>query len=308
MTRRLDIGVCAYRDIEKLRACLIAIAQNTVSEWRCFIIHNPSEGDELIREFICGRAERDPRFVPVWLPENVRYCGAVNKLLSLVETDYFAYFDDDAEVKTPGWDEMFCATMEAHPEIAQMYPGSGHYGFFNGQYHECLWCAGYCWMMRRSALKVLYESDRKHRRCPDLGMLDTTLGHHTEVDLMIRLRLAGFQIGCEPKVNVVHHETGTKADAADHKPGGIIHDGVVRFMNKWNGYFLGDAVKYSMTAYDERALRYSDWLPCALYLERWTLAQFPNINVNPITLTTSAGPMDAIEVLKPKGCYVGRAI
>ena len=85
-------------------------------------------------------------------------------------------------------------------------------------------------------------------------------------------------------------------------------------MNKWNRYFLGEALKYpnpdpdSGEGYDPRALRYTDWPPCALYLERWTLAQFPHWNAAPETVETSAGPMDAIKILKPKGCYIGRAI
>ena len=126
---------------------------------------------------------------------------------------------------------------------------------------------------------------------------------------MIRLRLAGYRVGCRPDVEVIHHETATRADSADHKPGGRIHDGVVRWMNKWNGYFCGKQLKYSMTAYDPRALRYTDWPPCALYLERMTLAKFPQWNQKVRTVTVpGVGEMDAVEVLKPKGPYRGRAI
>jgi hypothetical protein len=126
---------------------------------------------------------------------------------------------------------------------------------------------------------------------------------------MIRLRLAGYQIGCRPEVQVIHHETATNANGADHKPGGRIHDGVVRWMNKWNLYFCGDQLKYSMTAYDDRALRYTDWPPCALYLERMTLARFPTWNQKPRSVNVpGVGAMDAVEVLKPAGPYKGRAI
>ena len=80
-------------------------------------------------------------------------------------------------------------------------------------------------------------------------------------------------------------------------------------MNKWNRYFCGDDLKYSMAAYDPRALRYTDWPPCALYLERMTLAKFPGWNKNPRSVPVpGVGPMDVIEVLKPTGCYRGRAI
>jgi hypothetical protein len=140
--------------------------------------------------------------------------------------------------------------------------------------------------------------------------MDTSLGHHEEVDLMIRLRLAGYRIACDPGVNILHHSTATSSPEAQKR----IHAGVVRWMNKWNRYFCGDSFKYpnpdpdSGEGYDPRSLRYTDWPPNALYLERWTLAQFPEWNSEPEVVQTSAGPMDAIKILKPTGCYKGRAI
>ena len=127
---------------------------------------------------------------------------------------------------------------------------------------------------------------------------------------MIRLRLAGYQIACDPAVKVLHHESSTQSPESAKR----IHAGVVRWMNKWNRYFCGDALKYpnpdpdSGEGYDPRALRYTDWPPCALYLERWTLAQFPGLNATPEVVQTTAGPMDAIKVLKPTNCYRERAI
>jgi hypothetical protein len=120
--------------------------------------------------------------------------------------------------------------------------------------------------------------------------------------------MAGYQIACIPEVDVKHHETATQDEAA-HKPGGRIHDGVVRWMNKWNRYFCGDALKYSMTEYDPRALRYTDWPPCALYLERMTLHWHSDWNRDPRkVMIPGVGLMDAVEVLKPAGPYKGRAI
>jgi hypothetical protein len=181
--------------------------------------------------------------------------------------------------------------------VAQVFPGEGHYGFNNGTYHECLWSAGFAWVMRRNVPQTVQP-------------MDTTLGHHEEVDLMIRLRLSGYQIACDPGVSILHHQSSTSDPASAKR----IHAGVVRWMEKWNRYFCGDILKYpnpdpdSGEGYDPRSLRYTDWHPVALYLERWALAQFPQLNAAPRTVMTSAGEMDAIEVLKPKGCYVGRAI
>lgn len=140
--------------------------------------------------------------------------------------------------------------------------------------------------------------------------MDQSLGHHEEVDQAIRLRLAGYLIACDPNVHIIHHETSTQSPESAKR----IHAGVVRFMNKWEKYFVGNSVKHpnpdpdSGEGYDPRFIRYTDWNVNSLYLERWILSQFPDLNANPETIQTSAGPMDVIKILKPAGCYKGRAI
>lgn len=308
--RRIDIGVASYgNDVAKLDRALASIRTNSVLDWRCIVMHNPSEGDIDARTYLSRMS--DSRFLPVFLPTNGGYAGAINAFFKLYNhaVEYVGYCDNDVEIQTHGWDEKMCDVMD-HVEVAQVFPGRGHYGFHNGKYNECLWSAGYCWVMKGAYLRLLNISDIAHvRRSSADFPMDVALGHHEEVDLMIRLRLAGFQIACCPDVDVIHHETATRANAKDHEPGGRIHDGVVRWMNKWNRYFCGGQLQYSMTKYDDHALRYTDWPPCALYLERMTLARFPDWNKNPrVVDVPEAGDMDVVEVLKPTGCYRGRAI
>jgi GT2 family glycosyltransferase len=298
--RRLDIGIASYRNPEKLRATLASIEAMSTTDWRCFIVHNESadfDGSEALR-IAHAACDRNERFR--WNSQvNTGYAGAVNRIFELAETPYVAYLDNDVEIRTRGWDEQFCALLDAHPEVAQVFPGSGHYGFYNGQYDECLWSAGYAWALRNNVAHQL------------AGPMDTGLGHHEEVDLMIRLRLAGYRIACMPVVDILHHESSTKSPESAKR----IHAGVVRWMNKWNRYFVGDVLKYpnpdpdSGEGYDPRALRYTDWPPCTMYLERMTLAKFPGWNAAPRSvMVPGIGEMDAVEILKPKGCYVGRAI
>lgn len=308
---KIDIGVCSYgKNAAQLGRTLKAIADHTVSEFRCLVIHNPSDGDGETRETICKMVAWDGRFVAVWMPHNVGYVGAVNELARTARTEYFAYCDNDAVVESAGWDQRFISVLQEHPEVGQIFPGAGHFGFDNGSYHECLWNAGYFWMLRTSAVAKVKARDDRYGTCDGSpGLMDDSLGHHEEVDLMLRLRLTGYRIACCPDVIVKHLETATNANPADHQPGGRIHDGVVRWMNKTNRYFLGNSVEYSMTAYDPRALRYTDWHPDALYLERLTLHYFPQWNANPRTVEVpGVGTMDVVEVLKPRGPYKGRAI
>lgn len=322
---KLEIGVASYRNPEKLKRALDSIYANTRTPFSIQVWHNwedrpgvdQTPDDEACLQIIHARG-----LDVEGNGSNVGYAGAVNGMIAASTADYFAYCDNDVEILTPGWDERMIEVLEANPEVGQVFPGRGHFGFDNGKYHECLWNAGYCWMLRTISMPILWERDELHLTCGDpsregLWPLDTSLGHHEEVDLMIRLRLAGFRIACVPDVQVLHHETATRGDEAAHKPGGRIHDGVVRWMNKWNGYFCGDQLKYSMTEYDPRALRYTDWPPCALYLERMTLAMFPEWNKElrearmdgfRVVDVPGVGEMDAVEVLKPKGPYRGRAI
>lgn len=311
----IDFGICAYRNAAKLRKAVDHFRRNTSTmDWRLLIVDNPAEGSDT-RPLMEALAVEDSRIEPRFMDQNVGYAGAVNEILAWANTRYVGYLDHDAYVQTPAWDAKLAEVMEEHPEVGWMFPGAGHYGFQQNDYHECLWSAGFCWILRTAVMQDLAGKQITGRPMEDEyapfhpGRLDPLLGHHEEVDYMIRLRLAGWRIGCCPEVLVRHDETATRADGADHKPGGRIHDGVVRWMNKWNRYFCGDELKYSMTAYDPRALRYTDWPPCALYLERMTLATFPDWNKNPRTVRVpGVGPMDAVEVLKPTGCYRGRAI
>lgn len=330
----ITIGIASYGNPEKLRATIESIEKHTVQDYRLLIWHNKGKEDRECEAVIVEARKRNDRITNL-VSENVGYAGAVNGLLSqgggtfkgkrLPDTDYFLYCDNDIEIKSPGWDVELCKVLDENPEVAQVFPGAGHFGFFNGKYHECLWNAGYCWALRKSAIAEMNLRDDLDRGVdlhgPRYDAMDTSLGHHEEVDLMIRLRLAGQIIACVPSVQVLHNESSTQSPESAKR----IHRGVVSWMNKWNRYFCGDVLKYpnpdpdSGEGYDPRSLRYTDWPPCALYLERWTLAQFPEWNseqcvdlnsIRPMVqvVQTSAGEMDAIRILKPKGYYRGRAI
>lgn len=310
----IDIGIASYRNPDKLRATIASIKENTRSEWTLKIFHNPSDDPEEMRviEVIDEAVAIDARVKAHGSATNVGYAGAVNWLVANSDSEFFFYSDNDTEIRTPGWDLRILHPFE-HPEVAQVFPGRGHYHMNNGRYDECLWSAGYCWALRRSVAS--YEKGvallgEIIPGTPREQLMDASLGHHEEVDLMIRLRMAGYQIACRPDVEVIHHETATNSPESAKR----IHRGVVNWMNRWNRYFVGDAIRYpnpdpdSGEGYDPRALRYNRWPPCALYMERWTLAQFPDINKNPEVIETSQGPMDIIKVLRDKGYYHERSI
>jgi GT2 family glycosyltransferase len=288
MSRRLDLGIASYgTDPAKLIKALDAVNRLSTTDWRLFIIHNPSPGDERTREAICGAQARDARIVPVWMPENVGYVGAVNELFRLAESEYIAYMDFDAEVLTHGWDETLCGYLDRFHEIGLMFPNWGHSAVPRGAYHEVLWAAGFCWVMNRMAQRKV-------------GLFDADLGHHEEVDYCTRLKLEGYKLACAPEVQVMHHETSTRSPESQER----ISAGVVRWMNKWTAYFGGKDLNY----HSPNVLRILDWNVHALHMEDYFKLKLPGLNDNPEVVTIDGAEYDLIRVPRPKGFYRSRII
>lgn len=287
MSRRLDIGCLSYRSPEKLRRTLADIERHSVTDWRCLIVHNPAPDDGETREVIADSVARNSRFVPVRMRENVGYAGGVNELFARAETEYIAYLDCDAYVHTPGWDEKLASYLDRFHEIGCIFPNEGHYSLSRPGYTECLWAAGFCWMLPRLAQRAV-------------GLMDTSIGHHEEVDFCTRLRLAGYRLACAPEVAVAHDETSTRSPESQER----INRGVVAWMNKWCAYFGGKGLNY----HSPNVIRVTDWPIHALYLEEWYQRQLPGLNDNPETVMVGGVAMDLIKVPKPSGFYRGRVI
>lgn len=286
--RRLDVGIASYgSDVDKLRSCIESIRRHSVTDYRAYVVHNPSPGDERTREFI-QQASADPRIIPVWMPENVGYVGAVNELFQRAETEYIAYMDFDAEVLTRGWDEILCSYLDRFHEIGMMFPNGGHMPIPRGAYTEILWSAGFCWVLNRMAQRKV-------------GLFDTELGHHEEVDYCTRLKLEGYKLASAQEVQVAHHETSTRSAASQER----ISAGVVRWLNKWCAYFGGKNLNY----HSPNVLRITDWNITALHAEDYFKLKLPGLNDNPESITMDDGSeWDLIKVPRPKGFYVGRII
>lgn len=287
--RRLDIGIASYgADPAKLRRAIASVKQFGATDWRLFVIHNPSDGDSLTREAISGLASTESRIVPVWMPENVGYVGAVNKLFEIAESEYIAYLDFDAEVLSSGWDEALASYLDRFHEIGIMFPNWGHSAIPRGPYHEVLWAAGFCWVLNRMAQRKV-------------GLMDTELGHHEEVDYCTRLKLEGYRLACAPEVRVAHHETSTRSPESQER----ISAGVVRWMNKWAAYFGGKALNY----HSPNVLRILDWNVHALHMEEYFRMKLPGLNDNPESIRMDDGSeWDLIKVPRPKNFYRGRYV
>ncbi len=285
--RKFDIGIASYGSPDKLKNAIASLQRHSVTDWRVFVFDNPHPTDN-VRDLIANLAAQDPRIIPVFMETNVGYVGAVNELFNRAESEYIGFLDNDAEVLTGGWDETLCSYLDRFHEIGMMFPNGGHMPIPRGAYTEILWAAGFCWVLNRMAQRKV-------------GLFDTELGHHEEVDYCTRLKLEGYKLASAPEVQVAHHETSTRSPESQER----ISAGVVRWLNKWCSYFGGKNLNY----HSPNVLRITDWNITALHAEDYFKSKLPGLNDNPESITMDDGSeWDLIKVPRPKGFYRSRII
>ena len=314
--RRLDIGVSLYRSLEKLKTTLDCIRENSVTDWHLMIhvnwqagdspgINPPTEEDRKIEAEIRQIVEEDQRITCLNIGPDGRigsgylnsgYAWSVNFLMLHCITEYFAYFDHDAYVRTKGWDEIMCGYLDRFHEVGIVFPNGGAYPVKRDAYTEVLWAPGFCFLLTNSI------RGRMDSNGPEWRGLDTDLGHQEDPDLCMRLRMAGFRCVAATEVNVTHDATATlDPDLANQKR---IADGVVRFVDKWTKYFGGANLNY----HSPNVLRWEDWPPNALYLEAYWKQKLPGLNDAPERVEVDGRKYDLIKVPRLAGFYTGRVI
>jgi GT2 family glycosyltransferase len=274
-------------DPSKLLAAVKSIQLHSVSDWRLFVIHNPSPGDEATREALNKLAGEEKRIEPVWQDVNIGYAGAVNLLFAAGVTEYLAWLDNDARILTPGWDEALCSHLDRFHEIGMIFPNGGAYSIPRGNYLEVMWGVGFCWVLNRLAMS-------------DTGQFDTALGHQDEADYALRVRMQGWKCAAVPEVGVAHDATATNDPAAIER----INRGVMNWVDKWNRYFNGKNFNYHST----NVTRWEDWPPNALYLEEYYKLKLPGLNDSPEVISMDGREYDLIKVPRFKDFYRGRII
>lgn len=282
----LDIGIASWQSPDKLDRTIQAIRNLTVGEWRLLVVDNNSP-DPRVKEVIDKHATADSRVVPVYLESNGGYATAVNKILELAETQYVAYFDNDAYVQTHGWNQSMMNILEVNHEVAMVFPNGGSHPMQRSGYTEILWGVGFSWILK----KARYE---------EVGGFDAEIGHQQECDYSLRLRLAGWKLAADTGVHVRHDATATRDPAAQER----INQGVIDFVNKWCKYFCGPNVNY----YSDNVIRWEDWHPNALYLEEYYRQFVPNLNADAETITINGQELDLCRVPRWKWLYRNRII
>jgi GT2 family glycosyltransferase len=285
----IDIGTASWQSPTKLDKMITHVKNHTVGPWRLFVIDNDSP-DPKVKDVILKHAT-DERVIPIFLEENIGYVGAVNKLFELCETQFVAYVDNDAYVETNGWNNKMMEVMERHPEVAMVFSGStgASYPIPRGDYIECLWGVGCFWVLN-------------HTRVAEIGGFDPGLGHQEEVDFQMRLHLAGWKCASLNTVTVRHDSTSSNNPEARER----INQGIIRWVDKWNKYFVGPHVNY----FSPNVTRFEDWM--APYLEEWYKRQpeLQNLNSDPETVYVAGlgREVDLIKVPRYQHLYRDRII
>lgn len=285
---RIDFGTASYNNPAKLDRAITAFRNNSKSDWRLLIVDNNST-DQDVRNVVERHVSQDQRVVAEFNEHNLGYVGAVNRILSWAETNNVGYIDNDAYIETPGWDLKLSSYLESHHEVGMAFPNGGAYPIKRPSYLEILWGVGFCWILNR-------------QRFVEIGGFDTEIGHQEEVDFQTRLHLAGYRCVADPSVRVVHDSTSSNDPAARER----INNGVIKWVDKWNKYFVGPHVNY----YSSNVTRFEDWH--SSYLEEWYQQQpeLQGINDNPETLYIKelGREVDLIKVPRWQNLYRGRII
>lgn len=293
-SRRLDIGIASFQSPQALDRTIAGIrATCRMPEWRCLVIDNASP-DPAVQAVIAQHAAEDQRVIAVLLDRNTGYAGAVNTLFELTaEAKHVAYFDNDCQPLTHGWDTEMADMLDAHHELGMLFPATYvHFPIPREHYTEILWGVGCAWILNRTrALDVWTETER---------FFDPAIGHHEEVDFQLRLRLAGWKIAAHPAVHVRHEEHASRSPESQAR----INAGVQRWVDKWEGRFGGKRQNY----HSSNVLRFELWPPVALYMEEIFKQALPGLNDNPETVSIHGREYDLIKVPRPKGFYRGRAV
>jgi GT2 family glycosyltransferase len=287
--RRLDICIASYGNPAGLAVCLASIAAKSRTDWRAIVIQNPHPDGELNRQVdqVLAHAEPAARINVVRMPTNVGYTGAVNEFFRHGATEYLAYCDHDVVIHTDGWDERLASVLDRFHEVGMVFPNGGAYPINRGEYTEILWGVGCCWMLPRTL-------------AGDVGLFDTEIGHHEEVDYQTRVRLQGRRIASAPGV-AVHHAAVASSDPASQAR---ISKGVIAWVNKWCAYFGGRQLNY----FSPNVLRHEDWPTSALYLEEYFKQYVPELNADPEVRVINGMEYDLIKVPRYKGFYRNRII
>ena len=260
----VSVVIPCFNRLDLTKACLAALeAAITDIPYEVILIDNAStDGTAEFMHSIAG-----PRCQVLFNAENLNFAGACNQGLTMARAPYTLLLNNDTEV-TPGFLLPLLQVLQQEPDVGivgskLLYPDGTvqHAGVVLWHHNpgELLsfghvyqgWPADAACVSRRRDLQVVSAA------CvllpTELGLrcqgFDTRFRNSCDdIDLCLRMRVAGYRVVYEPASVVVHHESQTpgRTDAD--------HDNLLHLFELWNGkVFSDDREIYQQDGYSQLA-------------------------------------------------------
>lgn len=196
---KLSVCVLTYNQPELLAACLPSIPRWAGTEY--LVIDNGSPYKERVAEIA-----RQNGFEVRRVEENRGQIHGQNLCFEMTQGDWVLFISDDVEcwdlkpLKDDGEAQISPIIYEptlnrANHGLIWMWPGYGITATNDRAYTDCI--PSICYFMRRSAWQTV-------------GGFDESLGSsHEDIDMGLRLRQAGYQLGWYKNSRVLHRANGT---------------------------------------------------------------------------------------------------
>jgi len=226
VSEKVSIVIPNWNGWRVLEPCLISLRKQTCQDFRVYVVDNNSQD-----ESIAHTRELFPEVELVSLPENLGFPAAVNAGIRASHGEYVVALNNDT-VTDPAWLEVLVTTMDSRPDMSfgasmllsyrepdvidSIGDGYRRCGLAfkigvhrrnEGQYHEPFEVFGAC------AAASIY----RRPAIEEIGLLDEDFFCYMEdVDLSIRLRLAGHRCLAVPGAIVYH--IGSASNGGDTSP------------------------------------------------------------------------------------------
>lgn len=203
----LTVIIPTYENPQQLHDTLISLVRNTDFSGRIIVVNNGKPGNgyyEAIQQAVPHEVD--------WMEpgRNLGWMGAINLALREVDTEFVCMLNDDV-LFPPASFEFWKKLLEwfERSDLGGVGPTSnfvaGHQNaFLHGLNPRILvpFLIGFCAVYRTKILK-------------DLGGLDESLPGGDDLDLSIRVKDAGWELGCDRRVYLHHigQQTGRRVKA-----------------------------------------------------------------------------------------------
>ncbi len=226
----IDIVIPTYNGAKHLPGLLASISRQSYTKYRCFVIDDNSQDNcvDIIKQ----------KFPWVELIERSSNCGPAenrNYAIRLGAGEYIVVFDDDVYLEDSKWLEKAVEVMEANPEVGQLASmilngfnpevlldcGLERHGcLFGGRFHNVeIVNASSKHLLSSNVLGACSAGTIFRRKLfEEIGGFDQDYFYPAEdLDLSLRIILAGYDVRYEPSLVTYHYESQAMGKVIERK-------------------------------------------------------------------------------------------